>query len=269
MSNLLITLTTDFGYTDPFVGIMKGVIYGINPAATIVDLTHGVPAQDVLAAALILRHSVGYFPRGSIHVAVVDPGVGSSRKPLLIESEESFFVGPDNGIWSLALENRAIERIVHLSNDSFYRKPTSSTFHGRDIFTPVAAHLSLGVAADAFGEPITSWVRIELPTVQTTRNQLIGEIVYIDGFGNLFTNIRATDLRDKGSLEVQLGDLTISGIALNYAAVASGAHTALVNSWGLLEIAANKGNAQQQSGAVIGDRVLVQFLETNRLGGSQ
>lgn len=265
---MIITLTTDFGSKDPFVGIMKGVIYGINPDATIVDLTHSVPAQDVLAAALTLRHSLDYFPRGSIHVAVVDPGVGSSRKAILIEADGSLLVGPDNGIWSLALATRAIERIVHLSNKKFHRQPSSSTFHGRDIFAPVAAHLSLGVSADAFGESLKSFVEIELPSVKTGENQMIGEIVYIDGFGNLFTNIRATDLGDKSALEVQLGELTIGGIATNYAAVASGACIALVNSWGLLEIAANKSNAQQQTGAVIGDRVLVRFLKTNRLGGS-
>lgn len=258
---MIITLTTDFGYTDPCVGVMKGVICGINPHATIIDLTHGVPAQNVLAAAFILRHSLDYFPRGAIHVAVVDPGVGGSRKPILIEADESFFVGPDNGIWSLALASRAIKRIVHLSNRKFHRQPTSSTFHGRDIFAPVAAHLSLGLPADAFGEALQSLVEIELPSVKSGEKQLIGEIIYIDGFGNLFSNIRETELGDKSSLEVRLGDLTISGIAANYAAVASGACTALVNSWGLLEIAVNKGDAQQLTGAVIGARVHVRFLE--------
>src|SRR5215208_586879 len=151
---MLITLSTDFGYIDPFVGIMKGVIYSTNPQAKIVDLTHGIAPQSVLAGALMLRHSVNYFPPGTIHVAVVDPEVGSTRKPLLIESNGSFFIGPDNGIWSLALAERDVARVIHLSNRNYHLKPTSATFHGRDIFAPVAAHLSLGTTAEAFGEPL-------------------------------------------------------------------------------------------------------------------
>lgn len=258
---MIITLTTDFGYSDPFVGIMKGVIYGINLRATIVDVTHGVPAQDVLAAALILRHSVSYFPRESIHVAVVDPGVGSARKPILIEADGSFFVGPDNGLLSLALENRAVERIVHLSNDEFYRKPTSATFHGRDIFAPVAAHLSLGVSPIALGESLTAFAKINLPQVRRTGKELVGEIIYVDGFGNLFTNVQAVDLAGHDKIEIHLGEFTISGVAPNYAAVASGACTALVNSWGLLEIAANRGHAQQQTGGAVGSKVYVRLLD--------
>lgn len=259
--SMIIALTTDFGYTDPFVGIMKGVIYAINPHATIVDLTHGVPAQDVLAAALILRHSISYYPRDAIHVAVVDPGVGSMRKPLLIEAEGGYFVGPDNGLWSLALENRVIERVVHLSNDEFFLKPTSVTFHGRDIFAPVAAHLSLGTPPTAFGQVLATFQKIELPRVRANGGELIGEIIYIDGFGNLFTNIKAVDLVGRSQVEVRIGDFIIPGVAPNYAAVASGACTALVNSWGVLEIAVNNGDAQRRTGAVLGDEVHVKFLQ--------
>jgi len=142
---MLITLTTDFGHRDPFVGIMKGVIAGINPKAQVIDLTHGIPPQDVMAAALALRHSVAYFPRDSIHVVVVDPGVGGSRRPLLIESAGNYFIGPDNGVLSLATAAAESLQVFELSNPDYRLEPTSATFHGRDIFAPAAAHLSLGV----------------------------------------------------------------------------------------------------------------------------
>src|SRR5574341_2016219 len=146
---MLITLTTDFGYSDPFVGIMKGVIARINPNAQVIDLSHGIPPQDIMAGALVLRHSVSYFPRGAVHVAIVDPGVGGARRPLLIECDGSYFVGPDNGLLSLALEDKQPARIVELSNPSYHLQSASKTFHGRDIFAPVAAYLSLGIAAAA------------------------------------------------------------------------------------------------------------------------
>lgn len=266
---MLITLTTDFGTIDPFVGIMKGVIYGINSQATIVDLSHGVFPQDVLAGALILRHSVNYFPPGTIHVAVVDPGVGGLRKPLLIEAGGSFFIGPDNGIWSLALAERTLGRVIHLSNLDYHLKPVSATFHGRDIFAPVAAHLSLGITADAFGESLPGYTRIDLPRIQSHGEEIIGEIIYIDGFGNLFTNIGDHDLTDlaRDKITIALRDIHIKGVSTNYAAVASGEYAALLNSWGLLEIAANKSNAQQRSGATVGDKVRV-FATDNTVGGS-
>src|SRR4029450_1954680 len=131
---MIITLTTDFGYKDSFVGIMKGVIAGINPQARVIDITHGIPPQDILAGALTLRHSVKYFPPGTIHVAVVDPGVGSARRPLLLECEGNYFIGPDNGVLSLAVENIRSAQIVQLSNPTYHLYPTSTTFHGRDIF---------------------------------------------------------------------------------------------------------------------------------------
>jgi S-adenosylmethionine hydrolase len=254
---MLITLTTDFGHSDSFVGIMKGVIYGINSQAMIVDLTHGVPAQDVLAGALILRHSVNYFPPGTIHVAVVDPGVGGARMPLLIEASGSFFIGPDNGIWSLALQERTPNRVIHLSNGDYHLKPSSATFHGRDIFAPVSAHLSLGITPTVLGEPVESFLHILWPGIESDSQEIVGEIIYIDGFGNLFTNIREQDLKDlpKDQLNVNIREISISGISTSYTAVAAGAWLAVVNSWGLLEIAVNRDNAQRQSGAKVGDKV--------------
>lgn len=256
---MVITLTTDFGYTDPFVGIMKGVISGINPAASIVDLSHGIAPQDIMAAALILRHSSQYFPRRTIHVAVVDPGVGSARRPLLLEFEGNYFIGPDNGVLSLVTEGRRPTRIVYLSNPSYQLEPTSPTFHGRDIFAPAAAYLSRGIAPEAFGETIEDFVELTWPSVLKTETSIRGEIVYIDRFGNLFTNIRSADLREllENQLRIMIHDFLIPGLSTNYAAVEQGTYVALINSWGLLEIAIYKGNAQEHSGAVIGDKVHV------------
>jgi len=256
---MLITLTTDFGYTDPFVGIMKGVICGIDPQARIVDLSHGIPAQDIMAAALVLRQSTKYFQRGTIHVAVVDPGVGSARRPLLVESEGNYFIGPDNGVLSLVAGERTPGRIIHLSNPAYQLQPTSATFHGRDIFAPAAAHLSRGVAPETFGETIRDFARLTWPPVIKTGTTIKGKIVYIDGFGNLSTNIGADDLKEliRHNPTITLRDLTIFGLSRNYAGVEQDKYVALINSWGLLEIAIYKGNAQQRSGAIIGDQVQV------------
>lgn len=256
---MIITLTTDFGYTDPFVGIMKGVISGINPAARIVDLSHGIAPQDIMAAALILRYSSQYFPRGTIHVAVVDPGVGSARRPLLLEFKGNYFIGPDNGVLSIVTEGRRPTRIVCLSNRSYQLKPPSLTFHGRDIFAPAAAYLSCGILPEAFGETIEDFVELTWPPVLKTGTSIRGEIVYVDRFGNLFTNIRSDDLKElpENQLRIMIHDFLIPGLSTNYAAVEQGAYVAVINSWGLLEIAIYKGNAQQCSGAIIGDKVQV------------
>ena len=147
----IITLTTDFGYRDPFVGIMKGVVSGIDPAATIVDLTHGVAPQDVTGGALALAAAVDFFPAGTIHAAVVDPGVGGERRPILVETDRACYIGPDNGLLSLAAGRQRLIRVVHLSNPDYHLSPTSTTFHGRDVFAPAAAHVSAGVPPEEAG----------------------------------------------------------------------------------------------------------------------
>jgi S-adenosylmethionine hydrolase len=256
---MLITLTTDFGTSDPFVGIMKGVIFRINPHAQVTDLSHGIPPQDIMPAALLLRHAIGYFPSGTVHVVVVDPGVGSSRNPLLIDFEGNYLIGPDNGVLSLALEGKRPTRIIRLSNTTYQLQPTSATFHGRDIFAPAAAHLSLGIAPEALGEPTDSFVRLSCRKPVRTEQAIIGEISYIDAFGNLFTNIHADHLpqRPRDKLKIMFGAVSIQGLAHNYAAVAQGDYVALINSWELLEIAVCKDSAQKRSGAMIGDKVEV------------
>jgi S-adenosyl-L-methionine hydrolase (adenosine-forming) len=256
---MLITLTTDFGYRDSFVGIMKGVIAGINPDAQVIDLTHGIPPQDVMAGALSLRHSVKYFPLGTIHVVVVDPGVGGTRRPLLIEVAGNYFIGPDNGVLSLALDGAEPEQIIQLTNAKYQLKGPGATFHGRDIFAPVAAHLSLGVPPASFGEPLSSFVKLRIPKVVREQKQLVGEILYIDGYGNLFTNISEHDLTglsDNG-FAVAIGSVTIRGLASSYDSVEVNDLAALINSWGVLEIAAYRGSARQKCGAKVGDRITV------------
>src|SRR5574341_1419952 len=226
---MLITLTTDFGYRDPFVGIMKGVIAGINANARVIDLSHDIPPQDIMAGALVLRHSVPYFPRGTIHVAVIDPGVGGARRPLLIECDGNNFVGPDNGVLSLALAGKPPARIIHLSNSTYHSQPVSATFHGRDIFAPVAAYLSLGAEPDRFGHPIADYVRLTLPRPsQCGARSIKGEILHIDRFGNLVTNIAREDLERLASggpitaLQVEIAGHTLP-IVTYYTQVAPGA----------------------------------------------
>jgi S-adenosylmethionine hydrolase len=263
MNATLITLTTDFGERDPFVGMMKGAIFGIHPDARVVDLTHGIPSQDIMAAALVLQHSAPYFPRGTIHVVVVDPGVGSARRAILIEREGDYLVGPDNGVLSLALEEKKPRRVVHLSNAVYHLQPTSSTFHGRDIFAPVAAHLARGVSPDSFGESLNSFVQIPWPKVAKSARAIEGEIVYIDHFGNLFTNIREADLNEMPAqkLTVSAGRVVIQGVTQSYGASEAGQWVAVINSWGLLEIAINRGSAHHRLQAQRGDRITVAVSE--------
>jgi S-adenosyl-L-methionine hydrolase (adenosine-forming) len=258
-----ISLTTDFGYRDSFVGIMKGVIAGIAPSVQVIDVTHGIPAQDVMSGALILRHAVGYFPPGTIHVGIVDPGVGSERAPLLIESGSQFFIGPDNGIFSLALRDQQPDRIVQLSNRAYHLRPTSSTFHGRDVFAPVAAYLSLGIPAAEFGEPAESYMKLAIPKIVRRGREIDAEIIYIDGYGNLFTNIEEHDLTGlpASGIAIQTGTVRLRGLTSNYAAVRVGELVAVINSWGLLEISVNQGNARQFSGVKIGDKVRIHWDE--------
>jgi hypothetical protein len=260
MGAKLITLTTDFGYKDPFVGIMKGVIFRINPNAAVIDLSHGIPAQDPMAAALVLRHSAPFFPLGSIHVAVVDPGVGTQRRPLLVESEGNFFIGPDNGILSLAIKEREASHIIDLCNDRYHLKPTSATFHGRDIFAPVAAYLSLGIPAKDFGTTMKSIKKLHWPEVIKTAGGVRGQVVYIDQFGNLITNVHARDLESLRSetITVSIGELALHRLSPNYASGDNKGYVALINSWGLLEISLFKGNAQQSCGVKLGDRIQIQ-----------
>ena len=255
---MLITLTTDFGYRDSFAGILKGVIQQINPIASVVDLTHGIPPQDIVAAALTLRHSMRYFPDGTVHVVVVDPGVGGARRPLLVQSGENFFIGPDNGVLSLAISGKN-NQIIELTNSTYHLQGTGTTFHGRDLFAPVAAHLSLGVPIGAFGNRSSSYVELSEPQVQRHQSSLEGEIIYIDGYGNMFTNIYESDLTGlpEAKVNIAVGAINIQNVVSSYDSVQAHELAAVINSWGMLEIAEYKGNAQLKCNAKIGDKVTV------------
>jgi S-adenosylmethionine hydrolase len=201
----IITLLTDFGTQDYFVGAMKGVILSINPAAQIIDITHEIPPQDIYAAAFNLLATYRDFPPGTIHVAVVDPGVGSSRRPITIECAEQYFVGPDNGLFSWICEREGKFRARQLTNEKFFRNPFSSTFHGRDVFAPVAAALSNGVNTGEFGPVIDDLVRLESLKPKTTDKGIEARIIHIDRFGNCITNLtRDLFTRDKPASKPRL-----------------------------------------------------------------
>jgi len=255
----VITLTTDFGSRDPFVGIMKGVIATRAPGVTVIDVTHGIPPQDVLAGALVLEHAVPYFPEGAIHVAVVDPGVGSSRRPLCVETATALLVGPDNGLLSLAAPMGSVQRIVHLTDEQVFLSPRSSTFHGRDVFAPVAAALALGTDAARLGRTIDHMVRIERPAAVVGPGGIRGEIIYVDGFGNLVSNVddNALTAFPRDAVSITIAGACLRGIAASYSAVAPGEPLAVMNSWGLLEVAVRDGSAQTRLGATVGTVVEV------------
>ncbi len=184
-----IVLLTDFGYKDGYAGVLKGVILGVNPHARILDLSHGIPPQDLVRASFLLTSSVSYFPRSSIFLVVVDPGVGTSRKPLLVKAGEYFFIGPDNGVLSAAVKQLGNARIFQLNHPEYFLDSVSFTFHGRDIFAPVAGHLSLGVSPQELGEPCTGMESLDIPRPVKTDQGLDLRILFVDTFGNLILNL--------------------------------------------------------------------------------
>jgi hypothetical protein len=252
----LITLTTDFGLTDPFVGIMKGVIASRAPSVAVVDVTHGIPPQAVLVGALVLQQAAPYFPRDAVHVAVVDPGVGTDRRPLCIETDAGAFVGPDNGVLSLAADAAGIRRIVELTEERFFLPRRSTTFHGRDVFAPVAAAVAAGTPPGALGIERPDLIRVCLPTPRADAGTIHGEVVYVDHYGNLITNL-PPDVFPAGRFAVTVAGVQIDGVSSTYATVASGAPLATVSSFGLLEIAVRDDSATQALAAAVGTPVLL------------
>jgi S-adenosylmethionine hydrolase len=255
----IITLLTDFGTRDAYVGIMKGVALGICPAARLVDLTHEVPPQAVSLGALVLRAAVEFFAAGSVHVAVVDPGVGSARAPVLVVTDHAYLVGPDNGLLAPAAAALGLRAVRRLAREEFFRHPVSGTFHGRDVFAPVAAHLAAGTAPDAFGPELPGLQPLDLPAPRRAANAVHGEVVYVDRFGNLVTNIPAAALASFHApvVSVRIAGMTLSPLAPTYAAVAPGAVVALIGSWRTLEVAVRDGNAAEQLQAGIATPVTV------------
>jgi len=251
----IITLTTDFGTQDWFVGAMKGVILGLAPRAAIVDLTHEIPAGDIRAGAFALAAGCQFFPKGTVHVAVVDPGVGGARKAIAVRTANYFFVGPDNGVLSFALTREKIKSVRRLENADYFLQPVSRTFHGRDIFAPVAAHLSRGARVSKFGPPQKDFVRLPWPRPRARANRVEGEVVFIDRFGNAITNIANADLNTPNRLKVFLGRKLLCPVKPFYQSVSAGRAVAVPGSGGFLEIAVNGGSATKRFGLKPGDRV--------------
>ena len=270
----VITLTTDFGYDDPYVAAVKGAILNINPAATIVDISHTIRPQDVLQAAFILDGAYRYFPKQTVHVAIVDPGVGSERRAVVLKTPSAMFVAPDNGILSYIIDDlfsiegqSAIEQTQGLTevvfkkgleaaaitDPRFWRHPVSPTFHGRDIFAPVAAGLSLGISPFEFGEKINSLhlLPIAKPSLDPDGN-VIGQVLHVDRFGNLITNIRSNSLRGK-NITIDVGGRRIQGMS-DYYAQGEGI-MAVTGSSGYIEISLRDGSACDFLAVEVGDEV--------------
>jgi hypothetical protein len=244
----IITLTTDFGLTDPYVAMMKGVILSINPAARITDVSHLIGAGSISQAATLIQDAYSYFPLGTVHVAVVDPGVGSERRLLALEARSHFFVGPDNGVFWPIIMSDPNSRLVHLTETKYFLPHVTKTFHGREIFAPVAAHLSLGVPLANLGVSIKDPVELFLPAPYQADNVLYGQIIRVDNFGNLITNIGTKILEDflrAGSPCIEVGKLTIQKMSSIYSESDEGEPLALINSSDLLEIAVNMGRASE------------------------
>lgn len=238
----IIALITDFGANDYFVGAMKGVILSINLEAKIIDITHDVSPQDIRSAAFTLRACYQDFPRKTIFVAVVDPGVGSNRRAILVETESYFFIAPDNGLLSFIFDEAKKLRVFELTDEKFFRSPVSRTFHGRDIFAPVAAHLSNAAATDAFGDEIKDFIRLQTSRPQKiSENKIEAEIIHTDRFGNLITNLRGEDLPEKFSLEIN--GRKIEKLRSYYAQAERDEVFMIFGSAGFLEIAAFNNSA--------------------------
>ncbi|MBV9389862.1 MAG: SAM-dependent chlorinase/fluorinase [Chroococcidiopsidaceae cyanobacterium CP_BM_ER_R8_30] len=258
--NRLLTLLSDFGERDVYVGVMKGVIAQVNRSITAVDLTHQIPPQNIAAARFCLMNAYPYFPSGTVHVAVVDPGVGSMRRAVAVELTDGFLVGPDNGLFSGVLSQSQVVAAVELTNPDYWRtSEPSATFHGRDIFAPVGAHLASGVSLKHLGQTIepSTLVQLAIPGCTHTRLGIIGYIQYIDRFGNLITNIPGAYVQGK-TWSVSAAGLSISG-GQTYSDVPPGNLVALVGSHNWVEIAVNGGNAQSQLPLDWGSRVQVEL----------
>lgn len=253
----VITLTTDFGLQDYYVSAMKAVMLNIAADARLVDISHGVPSQDIMAGSWILKNSAMLFPSGTVHTVVIDPGVGTERDPIALEIEDQYFVGPDNGIFSL-LTRDTVYRAVRLTNERYWRENPSNTFHGRDIFAPVAAHLSQGVPFKKLGDPVKDLVTYKWTVPIADKDGLEGMVIHIDKFGNLITNITEDLLEeviDAKDVRIYVGNTILDDIATTFGKVTEGEPVAYIGSSGMLEIGINKGSAEEmlsvQKGAQI------------------
>lgn len=253
----LIAITTDFGTRDGFVAQMKGVILGINPAARILDVTHDIAPFSVVEGALVLKGVAAHLPSGTIHLAVVDPGVGSRRRGIVMRSGDSVFVGPDNGLFSLVNLDESWE-VREIVNHRYLRPNPHPTFHGRDVFAPVAGHLSLGAEFETVGPQLTDPVMLEIKPAVRSRGGIEGEIIHVDRFGNLCSNIEA-DMIDRHVRSVTVASRQVLAFGDFFSQVEAGQPIALINSFGFLEVAINRGNASREFGVGRGAAVQVSW----------
>ncbi len=257
----LITLTTDFGLADPYVAEIKAVILGINPNVEIVDISHQIEKFNTRMGAYVLASAAPHFPKGTIHLAVIDPCVGTKRKPILIETKNSFFIGPDNGVLALAAEKQGIKNVYEIANPKYMLPKISATFHGRDIFAPAAAHLSKGVPPSEFGPEVRQIVKPPSAKIIRKGAMLVGEIIHVDGFGNIITNLTAKELESLGikeSLNVKIGETALRlKLCRAYAEVKAKKPLAIIGSHDFLEISVNRGSAAEMFKAKAGDKVIL------------
>ena len=258
----IVTLTTDFGTNDHFVGAVKGVILDIVSEAAIVDISHAVQAYDVLDGALAISQAYSYFPTGTVHMVVVDPGVGTTRRPIIASSDGYHFVAPDNGVLSMVYAKEERIHVRHVTSDHYFRQPVSNTFHGRDVFAPIAAYLAKMVDSHKFGDEIEDYVRFAAPRPKpVAENRLRAVVLKVDRFGNMITNVTPEDapalFAGKGGFKIVVGNKEISEIRTAYAEGAPGEVFGILGSMGYLEIVANRSAAAQITGAGKGAEVSI------------
>ncbi len=264
MPSKIITLTTDFGLKDPYVAEMKAVILSISPNTRIVDITHEIEKFNIRMGAYTLAAACPYFPKGTIHVIVIDPGVGTKRKAILVQTRNSYFIGPDNGVLTLAAKGQGIKHIYKIEKPKLMLPRISNTFHGRDIFAPAAAYLANGTSPSEFGPEIPEIVTPKFAKIAKTKTALTGEIIHIDGFGNIITNLREKDLELMGAKKTV--NLKIKDAVLNlklckaYSEVDGQQPLVIIGSHNFLEISVNQGNAAENLQTKVGDKVRLYYI---------
>ncbi len=259
MPNKIITLTTDFGLKDPYAAEMKAVILSISPKTKIVDITHQIEKFNIRMGAYTLAAACPYFPKGTIHVIVIDPGVGTKRKAILIQTKTACFIGPDNGVLALAAKSQGIKHVYRIENPKFMLPRISNTFHGRDIFAPAAAHLANGTSPSEFGPEIPEIVTPQFAKITKTKTILTGEIIHIDGFGNIITNLREKDLKSmdiEKTVNLKIKDAMLKlKLCKAYSEVDAQQPLVIIGSHNFLEISVNQGNAAENLQTKVGDKV--------------
>ena len=261
MARSIVTLTSDFGLSGHYSGVMKGVILNVNPDVEIVDISHDIRPYDILEGAIAIAQAYPYFPQRTIHVAVVDPGVGSARRPLLVSAGNHYFIGPDNGIFSLIYAREPEALVRHITASHYFLEPLSQTFHGRDVFAPCAGWLSRHVETEKFGDLITDFARFALPAPKRVNERLLkGMVLMVDRFGSLVTNLTPADLpelfaENPAAFKLMVGKSEITQLKTAYADSPAGEAFAILGSSGYLEIACNRGSAAQALGAGKGAEV--------------